>query len=310
MTKKASPNKVKSTKTFKIGEVELPVREGDSTFVPKINEAFYFTEVSHCIAQDIVENKRVLLTGHCGTGKTSNPQQIAARINQPVTRINLNGQATIGDLVGFWSVKGGETVWIDGALPMAMKEGHWLILDEIDFAEPAILSILNGVLEKDAPLVLKEKGTEIVRPHKDFRIFATANTVGVMQEFRFLYQGANILNEAFIDRWRIYFVDYLEPDQEVDVLIKTLGLEEKRDKVEKGIRSAVEVANMARRAFEEETLSCTFSMRKLTDWVELMFKYKDPIKACNMAIKSKVSRVDGDAISSIIQRVLEDCEQD
>ncbi len=98
-------------------------------------------------------------------------------------------------------MKGGETVWVDGVLPVAMRAGHWLIIDEIDFVEPAIIAVLTAVLEPGGRLLLKEKGDEIVTPHPAFRLFATANAAGAMSVYRHLYQGANLLNEAFLDRW-------------------------------------------------------------------------------------------------------------
>jgi cobaltochelatase CobS len=211
----------------------------------------------------------------------------------------LNGQTTIGEFVGLWTVKGGETVWVDGVLPKAMKEGLWLILDEIDFAEPAILSVLNAVLEKNGKLMLKEKGHEIVTPHKDFRIFATANGVGCMSDFRGLYQGTNIMNEAFLDRWRCYHVDYLPAEEEAKVLAATV------DKMTIGLASQlVKVGNMIREAFKKEEVSCTMSLRRLIDWSELMVRYRDPIKAANPAIFSKVSKEDKEVIEGVIKRVL------
>ena len=152
-----------------------------------------------------------MLIGHTGAGKTSLIEQVAARAQHGVVRSNMNGQTTVGDFVGFWTVKGGETMWVDGVLPTAMREGLWLIVDEIDFAEPSILAALTAVLEPHGRLTLKEKGNEVVAPHPAFRLFATANAVGAMSQFRHLYQGANLMNEAFLDRWRVYLLDYLSP---------------------------------------------------------------------------------------------------
>ena len=104
-----------------------------------------------------------------------------------------------------------------------MREGLWLIIDELDFAEPSILAVLTAVLEPNGRLLLKEKGNEIVAAHPSFRLFATANAVGAMSQFRHLYQGANLMNEAFLDRWRVYLLDYLSPDEEAEVLMRTLA---------------------------------------------------------------------------------------
>jgi cobaltochelatase CobS len=182
---------------------------------------------------------------------------------------------------------------------MAMRKGYWLILDEIDFGEAQILSILNGVLEPGGNLNLKEKDHEIVKPHPNFRIFATANTAGCMQDFRGLYQGTNPLNEAFIDRWKVYHVDYLPADQEAKVINGTV--ERMTMKITPAI---VTVANMVRKAHREEQVSCTFSLRRAIDWAQAMVRHKDPVRAAQSTIFSKVSKEDATVIEGLIRRVM------
>ena len=135
--------------TVRVGEVDVPCGAG-GPLVPRVNPAYLFSERFNDIVEDIVENKRVMLIGHTGAGKTSLIEQVAARAGHGVVRSNMNGQTTVGDFVGFWTVKGGETLWVDGVLPTAMREGLWLIVDEIDFAEPSILAALTAVLEPPA----------------------------------------------------------------------------------------------------------------------------------------------------------------
>jgi len=282
----------------KIKGVDLKII-GSEKFVPESNPAYVLGDFVEDIALDIIENKKVLLTGHTGCGKTSVIQEIASQIGQGTLRVNLNAQTTVGDFVGLWTVKGGETVWIDGALPTAMRDGHWLILDEIDFAEPEILAVLNAVLEKNGTLVLKEKDQEIVRPHENFRIFATANTVGCMQDFRGLYQGARPLNEAFLDRWRVYYVEYLPEDQEVQVITNSI------QRMTKTIaQRIVMVGNMVREAFVKEEISCTFSLRRMLDWSEQMIRKKNPMIAAESTIFSKISAEDAEVIRGIITRTM------
>ena len=197
----------------KIRSKELKKVTGYGEHVPKVNSAYHFAEFTDDLIEDMKEEKKVMLVGHTGCGKTSVIDQIGARMGQGVIRVNMNGQTTIGDFVGLWTVKGGETVWVDGVLPKAMREGHWLTVDELDFAEAAILSVLNSVLEPGGRLCLKEKGHEMIDPHPNFRLFATANAVGCMASFRALYQGTNVMNRAFLDRWRVYHVNYLPPEE-------------------------------------------------------------------------------------------------
>jgi cobaltochelatase CobS len=282
----------------KIAGIDLKLGVGGE-YVPELNNAYYFPQFTADVIQDLNEKKKILLTGHTGCGKSSLFEQIAARANQNIMRVNLNAQITIGDFVGMWTVRGGDTVWVDGVLPKCMREGNWLVLEEIDFAEPAILSILNTVLENNGKIVLKEKGHEVIRPHESFRILATANTVGSMQRFRHLYQGTSIMNEAFLDRFRCYLVNYLPAEEEAKVI--TGSLPRITQKIADVI---VRAANMAREAFNNEEIACTFSTRRVLDWSELMIRYRNPLKAAEIAIFSKVSPEDAETLRGIIQRVM------
>jgi cobaltochelatase CobS len=282
--------------TAVIGGVHMPTGHA-GPLVPRLNPAYVFPERFSDILQDIVENRRVLLIGHTGAGKTSLIEQVAARSQHGVLRANMNGQTTIGDFVGFWTVKGGETLWVDGVLPTAMREGLWLVVDEIDFAEPSILAVLTAVLEPHGRLLLKEKGNELVAPHPSFRLFATANAVGAMSVYRHLYQGANLMNEAFLDRWRVYLMEYLSPEEEADVLVRTLGARVTPSMA----RTLAAIAADCRAAFAREDLASAFSTRRLLDWAELMLRSGDPERAAGPAIYAKVSVEDAALIRSIIR---------
>ncbi|WP_343671871.1 AAA family ATPase [Paraburkholderia heleia] len=279
----------------RIGSVDLP-RGEPNALVPRVNAAYLFAERGDDIVQDIVENRRVMLIGHTGSGKTSFIEQVAARADYGVLRANMNGQTTIGDFVGFWTVKGGETTWVDGVLPVAMREGYWLIIDELDFAEPSILAVLTAVLEPNGRLLLKERGNEIVEPHPSFRLFATANAAGAMSAYRHLYQGANLLNEAFLDRWRVYLFDYLSLEEETEVLLRTLPM-----LTRPLARTLAAIAADCRTAFAREDLASAFSTRRLIDWAELMLRTGDVERAAGPAIYAKVSADDAALIRSVIR---------
>lgn len=276
-------------------------------YVPQVNSAYHFNEQTLDVVLDIANKKPVMLTGHTGCGKTSLITEIAARTNQGVFRVNLNGQTTIGDFVGLWTVKGGETVWVDGALPKAMREGMWLIIDEYDFGEASILSALHSVLERNkvgtgyklGSLTLKEKNHEVVVPHPNFRIFSTANTAGCMSQYRGLYQGTNAINEANLDRWNVYHVDYLPAEQEASVLVGSVA-----KLTPKAAKVIVQVGNLIRESFKKEDIQCTMSLRRLIDWSELMVRHKNPLKAAAPTIFSKVSAEDAKVIEGIIKRVM------
>jgi cobaltochelatase CobS len=280
----------------RINDIEVPCGAA-GPLVPRINPAYLFSARVNDVVADIVENRRVMLIGHTGAGKTSLIEQIAARSQHGVVRANMNGQTTVGDFVGFWTVKGGATLWVDGVLPTAMRDGLWLIVDEIDFAEPSILAALTAVLEPHGRLTLKEKGNEVVEPHPEFRLFATANAVGAMSQFRHLYQGANLMNEAFLDRWRVYLLDYLSPAEETDVLMRTLAPHMTRPLA----ATLAAIAADCRAAFAREDLSSAFSTRRLLDWAELMLRTGDPERAAGPAIYAKVGPEDATLIRGIIR---------
>jgi len=279
-----------------VSNVKVPLGDG-GPLTPTVNRAYLFPPRYDDIVQDIVENRRIMLIGHTGCGKTSLIEQVAARSQHGVIRSNMNGQTTIGDFVGFWTVKGGETMWVDGVLPVAMRSGAWLIIDEIDFAEPAILAVLTAVLESSGQLMLKEKGNEIVAPHPDFRLFATANAVGAMSQFRHMYQGSNLMNEAFLDRWRVYLINYLSPEEEAQVLLETLAPAMTLSLA----KTLAAIAADCRAAFAREDLSSAFSTRRLLDWAQLMVRVGDPERAAEPTIYAKVSPVDAALIRSVIR---------
>lgn len=288
----------------------------DKLLIPEVNPAYCMPAIADDIAQDIDENRPVLLTGHTGTGKSSMIEQIAAKMKggkgQQHVRVNANGQISIGDFVGMYIVKDGATEWIDGVLPLCVRNGYWLTIEELDFAEAPILAVTNTLLERNVfkrtlgKLTLKEHGHEIIEPHPDFRLFATANTAGRMSEFRSLYQGTNILNEAFLDRWRVYHVDYLPKDAEVKVLMGTIP-----DMDQGGAEALVEFADELRDAFKNETLQSPFSTRRLIDFAEMLCRKKEQkagsemqmiLDAAEVCIISKVQGADGEAIKAMIQQ--------
>lgn len=285
--------------------------EFEKAWLQKINTAYHFPKITPHICLDILENKRVMLVGETGCGKTSLINQIASRINQPVIRVNCNGQMSVSDLIGFYSAQAGTMSWIDGVLPIAMRNGFWIIFDEIDFADTQLLACINAVLEEGGSLLLKEKGNEVVSPHPDFRIFATGNTIGCMAHRRHAYQGTNLLNAAFLDRWRVYHIPYLKPEEEEKVLIDTI-LQKQNKQISSAIAGRfVFVANMVREAFDKEEIQTGFSTRLLIDWVEMTIrkhpsleKNKDrlALQAAQTMLFSKISKEDSEVISGIISR--------
>jgi cobaltochelatase CobS len=289
--------------TTKIGSLDVQVRELpkdiEHTLIPVINPAYKFNaSYIDDIIMDIKERRPICLTGHAGTGKTTLPEQICARTNQSVLRINMNGQATVSDLVGKWAVRGGETYWIDGALPRAMRNGWHLIIDEADYAEPTMMSPLNGPSERGGKLFLKERDGEIITPAPGFQLWFTGNTIGCMEKYRHLYPGTKIMNDALKDRLRMYLIEYLPPDQEAQMLVETVP--RCNPKIAKPL---VMIAGMIREAFRKEEIKATFGTRKLIDWAEMTIRVKDPLKAAGPTVFHKVLDDDRKVIEGIVARL-------
>lgn len=271
------------------------------SFKAKVNPNFIVVKEARFILEDVKRSTPVCLIGHAGCGKTSLVEQIAARNNKPLVRVNLNGQTTVSDFIGLWTVKGGQTEWINGFLPSAMTAGYWLLLDEIDFAEPAILSTLNSVLEPSRTLTIKEKGFEVLTAHPDFRIFATANTIGSMTEFRSNYGGTSHMNDAFIDRFAVYKINYLDEAEEAELLVK-----ETKCTPDFAWRAA-QLAKLIRNAFEAKEVQSTISTRRLLSWAN--FKMNNSLSVDDSAtysLSTRVPKEDFKVIQELIKRVFED----
>ena len=271
--------------------------EKDSGAIPSVDHYRFQPFVSDVI-DSIHARENVLLTGGTGVGKTSHILQVAARIKQPVLRINFNGETRMSDLIGKISVINGETVWVDGVLPSAMRKGYWLLLDELDFADPAVLSLLHPVLEEDSQLVLKENGGEIIRPHANFRMFATANSIGAMEDRAGAYGGTNQMNEAFLDRWQVIFVDNLPEKEEIQVV---------RSKVQ-GLTMAVakrivQFANKARQQDMGDGFQFSgdnFSTRKVLAWAKKTALHRNPILGAKLAWLDKMPKSEQDVVLRIL----------
>lgn len=290
----------KNTATRPKREPRADLSLDEREYIPDIDPDYLPNEelLLH-IQLDLAEHKPVCLTGHAGTSKTSIFEYIAAACRQPFVRLNCNGQSSISDFVGYNGAEDGTVSWIDGVFTWAVRRGIWVCLDEVDFSEPAVLSILNSVTEKNGKLVLKEKGRELIKPHPNFRVMATANTVGKMEEFRHIYPGANIMNAAFTDRFRIYHTDYLPEELETQVLIKRVP-----DCPEEAAVSLVNFAGEIRRGFINQTIDKPFSIRGLIDFAEMLVRLRKIHLAAFKKSGKKVPEME-EVIADVITLVIE-----
>lgn len=270
----------------------------DVAAIPEHQE-YLFQPFIQDVIDSIHANENILLTGGTGVGKTTHIVQLASRIQQPLLRINFNGETRMSDLIGKIMVLNGETIWVDGVLPTAMRRGYWLLLDEIDFADPAILSLLHPVLEQNPSLTLKENGGEVIKPHPNFRIFGTANSIGAMSDRAGAYGGTNTMNEAFLDRWQVLLVDNLPLKEELKVVKNAAP----------GISSSVakklvSFANMARNQdFGDSSTNYggdNFSTRKILAWAKKAALHRDPIVGAKKSWLDKMPQSDQDSMMRIL----------
>ncbi|MBK5968810.1 MULTISPECIES: AAA family ATPase [Thiorhodovibrio] len=252
----------------------------------------------------------LLLTGPTGAGKTSLIRQVAARLYWPVQELTCHGRMEFADLLGGFQLLQGETRFVYGPLALAAREGHLLILNEIDLMDPAELAGLNDIVE-GAPLVIAQNGGEVIRPHPKFRVIATGNSAGGGDQTG-LYQGVLRQNLAFLDRFRVLQVNYPDPETEHAVLDGEVP-----DLPTEIAHKLVVVANEVRRLFLGESdganpqggeLTLTLSTRTLVRWARLTVTFKgapNPLAyALDQALTARAAAEERTAIHRIAADVL------
>ena len=192
-------------------------------WTPQIDPAYRFDpEVTLAILAGFVHNRRVLVQGAHGTGKSTHIEQVAARLNWPAVRVNLDGHISRMDLVGRDTIVVRDglqvTEFAEGMLPWALQNPVALIFDEFDAGRPDVMFVIQRVLEKDGRLTLLDQN-RVITPHLSFRLFATANTVG-LGNLTGLYHGTQVLNQAQIDRFNVVAtLNYLSPESEIEIVL-------------------------------------------------------------------------------------------
>lgn len=285
--------------------MDMPVRAphpyGDH--VPDVDESYSFRKpLVRALMYAIKEGENVMLVGDAGVGKTSLVEQLAAHTNTPLRRVNLHGETDTTLFVGRdkpTMVDGERTlVYQWGILAEAMSKGWWLLLDEIDAALQPVLFILQQVLEDGGKLLLEDGQGTVVRKHPDFRIFATANSVGIAGRNRLLYSGTmGRMNEATLDRFGVVLhVDPLDEKTEIEVLCA------KVPKLDPDFAKAiVKIANDVRGQLQNEQLTCTFSTRRCIHWAKALDEFH-PVHAAKMTILNKLNQDDYQVLEGVISR--------
>jgi cobaltochelatase CobS len=285
--------------------LEVPAFAEPDAHVPELDPAYRFdSDVTLALLAGFAHDRRVLVQGLHGTGKSTHIEQVAARLNWPCVRVNLDGHLTRLDLIGRDAVVLEEgrqvTRFQEGILPWALQRPVALVLDEYDAGRPDVMFVFQRVLERDGKLTLMDQ-SRVLSPHPCFRLFATSNTVG-LGNLNGLYHGAQRLNHAQIDRWNIVAsMDYLPPAEEVSIVlarVPRLADEAGRELV----RSMVAVADLTRRAFHVGDLSTLMSLRTVITWAENVEIFKDPATAFRLTFVNKCDEGERPVVAEFFQR--------
>lgn len=249
-------------------------------------------------------NRRVMVSGYHGTGKSTHIEQVAARLNWPCIRINLDSHVSRIDLVGKDAIvlKDGKQVteFKEGILPWAYQNNVALVFDEYDAGRPDVMFVIQRVLESAGRLTLLDQ-SRVIHPHPAFRLFATANTVG-LGDTTGLYHGTQQINQAQMDRWSlITTLNYLPHDKEVDIVLakaKHLQTDEGRVIVGKMVR----IADMTRSAFINGDLSTVMSPRTVITWAENHAIFQDLGMSFRLTFLNKCDELERSIVAEFYQR--------
>ncbi len=289
-------------------DIRVPCFKTPSEHVPEIDEAYRFDrDVSLSILAGFAQNRRVLVQGFHGTGKTTHIEQVAARLNWPCVRVNLDGHISRLDLVGRDAIviKDGKQVteFQEGILPWALQRPVALIFDEFDAGRPDVMFVIQRILEKDGKFTLLDQN-RVINPHPGFRLFATANTVG-LGNLNGMYHGAQTLNQAQIDRWNIVArLDYLSAAAEADIVHARVPQMRARADGEKLVESMVALADMTRHAFSAGDISTVMSPRTVITWAENLAIFEDLAKAFRLSYLNKCDDAEHSIIAEFYQRCI------
>jgi cobaltochelatase CobS len=286
-------------------DLEVPAYSEPDEHVPDFDPDYLFDhETTLAILAGFARNRRVLISGYHGTGKSTHVEQVASRLNWPCVRVNLDSHVSRIDLVGRDAivVKDGMQVteFRDGILPWAYQNNIALCFDEYDAGRPDVMFVIQRVLESSGRLTLLDQ-SRVIRPHPAFRLFATANTIG-LGDTSGLYHGTQQINQAQMDRWSIVTtLNYLPHDNEVDIVAAKAP--HYRDPAGREIVSKmVRVADMTRNAFINGDLSTVMSPRTVITWAENAEIFGDIGFAFRVTFVNKCDELERTLVAEFYQR--------
>jgi cobaltochelatase CobS len=277
--------------------------------VPALDPTYKFDpDTTLAILAGFAYNRRVMIQGYHGTGKSTHIEQVAARLNWPSVRVNLDSHISRIDLIGKDAIKLKDGVQVtefqDGILPWALRNPVAIVFDEYDAGRPDVMFVIQRVLEHDGKLTLLDQN-EIITPHPSFRLFATANTVG-LGDTTGLYHGVQQINQAQMDRWSLVAtLNYLSHDAEAAIVLAK-NPTYNTAKGRKEISQMVTVADMTRTAFMNGDLSTVMSPRTVINWAENARIFRSIGYAFRLSFLNKCDELERKTVAEFYQRCFDE----
>ena len=298
--------KISVNQTFGI-ETEMQV-DGfakKNQHVPDVDKNYKFDrDTTLAILSGFSFNKRVLIQGYHGTGKSTHIEQVAARLNWPCVRVNLDSHISRIDLIGKDAIviKDGKqiTEFKEGVLPWSIQNPVALVFDEYDAGRPDVMFVINRVLESEGTFTLLDKN-KVIKQNSNFRLFATTNTIG-LGDTTGLYHGTQQINQGQMDRWNIVTtLNYLDFDKELEiVLAKKKNMNNTKGKEK--ISNMIKVASLTRKGFVAGDISTVMSPRTIIHWAENFEIFKDTGYAFRVTFLNKCDDLEKNIIAEYYQR--------
>ncbi|MEN2494405.1 MAG: Aerobic cobaltochelatase subunit CobS [Hyphomicrobiaceae bacterium hypho_1] len=299
--------KLSAREVFNIdSNIEVPAFAEITEHVPDCDPDYLFNrEVTLAILAGFKFNRRVMIQGYHGTGKSTHIEQIAARLNWPCIRVNLDGHVSRIDLVGKDAIviRDGQQVteFKEGILPWALQNNVALVFDEYDAGRPDVMFVIQRVLEVSGKLTLLDQ-SKVIRPHPAFRLFATTNTIG-LGDTSGLYHGTQQINQGQMDRWSIVCaLNYLPHDDEMNIILSKVGNFQKDETSRKIISNMVRVAELTRNSFINGDISTVMSPRTVMAWAENTEIFNDVGFAFRLTFLNKCDEPERQIIAEFYQR--------
>jgi len=286
--------------------MEVPAFSIRTEHVPDIDEAYQFDkETTLAILAGFAFNRRVMIQGYHGTGKSTHIEQVAARLNWPCLRVNLDSHISRIDLIGKDAIvlKDGKqiTEFREGILPWALQHPCALVFDEYDAGRPDVMFVIQRVLEVDGKLTLLDQN-RVIRPHRAFRLFSTSNTVG-LGDTTGLYHGTQQINQGQMDRWNIVAtLNYLPHAQETAIVLAKLGIDPADQATRREIESMVALADLTRAGFINGDISTVMSPRTVLTWAENRRIFGDIGFAFRLTFLNKCDEAERATVAEYYQR--------